>query len=612
MIDHKLSNILLRPAEHLADHTELYARTSRPLVFDETSQTLLVTGTADFMTYLNACPTIKWRTYCGIVDVWLHLELTGDPCEVIITGIPKGARVDEPATQLARHKVSFRAGEGHTLNVNVPGAGMDLVGFSIVSSGTTGVKKGFFSAQVDEASVNRIRIALATTTFKKEHYIIPNIELMRESIGTDDGPIKDAFHMFVVDNGQTLNAEELSDGLVTVIPNRNVGGAGGFARGMLAALDAKTPFTHVILMDDDVHVFPESIKRTFNLLSLASQRYRDAFVNGAMLSVEQPTRLFEDVSHVLRSGAYHKLKPDLSVDRLDQVVANERLDVEVSEAYGAWWFSCIPTSAIRSHGLPLPLFVRCDDVEYGLRCKPTYMTMSGVCVWHESFEGRQRASVDCYQYVRNFLVMAACDGYVNTELFMGRVWRNVRLRLRNLDYGAAELLLDGIDDFLKGPHYLEKVDGATLMRENAHKNDQYIPIDEVDPELLARARLDKMRPRHHRPRTLAGKLVKTLPYDKHLLPDALLRRKPGHSQIAAPDVYDTDTFACDAILVLDASAEKAAVRRMDRARNDAIHVRTRELKRRYQLEHRGVEQAFREEFPHMVSEDFWRSYLGIG
>ena len=39
---------------------------------------------------------------------------------------------------------------------------------------------------------------------------------------------------------------------------------------------------HCLFMDDDVRIFPESLKRTYNLLALARGRYRKAFVNGAM------------------------------------------------------------------------------------------------------------------------------------------------------------------------------------------------------------------------------------------------------------------------------------------------------------------------------------------
>ncbi len=109
---------------------------------------------------------------------------------------------------------------------------------------------------------------------------------MKKQIFASDEPIAKGFHMFVVDNGRTLNVDEVSDDNVTVIPNANVGGAGGFARGMMAALDIDA--THVLLMDDDVRVMPESFIRTFNLLSLRNDDYENAFINGAMLSLEAP------------------------------------------------------------------------------------------------------------------------------------------------------------------------------------------------------------------------------------------------------------------------------------------------------------------------------------
>lgn len=611
MINHRLSNILLNPAEHLMDHHELYARTSGSLIYDTQAKELRVSGTADFTTYLNACSVHKWRTYCGLTHIWLHLELTGDDATIIMTGVAQHTAVHgNDSTILAQHNVSIDK-TPTIIDFEIPCEGMDLVGFQLTSSGTTGIRRGYYYTQVDEESVRPIRIALCTTTFKKEHYIIPNIELMRSAVRANDGGLRTSFHMFVIDNGQTLDAKALSDDLVSVIPNSNVGGAGGFARGMLAALDAEQAPTHVILMDDDVRVFPESIERAFDLLSLAHDSYRDAFINGAMLSLEQPQRLYEDVSHVLRSGTYRKLKPDLCIDTLDQVAKAERISVEVPRAYGAWWFSCIPVSAIREHGLPLPVFVRCDDVEFGLRCNPTYMTMNGICVWHESFEGRPRASVDCYQFVRNFLVMAACDGYVNKDLFMSRVWRNVRLRLRDLEYGAAELLLDGVDDYLKGPDFLTSVDGAALMKKNAAKNDHFIALDDLDPAIRVDARLDQVHPRKHMPLPFVGKLAKTLPYDKHLIPDALLRHTPGHMQLTGPGTFDNDTLACDTILVLSATNDSVAVRQMDRERNAAIHARARKLKKRYQLEHQPVEKAYQEAFPTLTSPEFWRKYLSL-
>ena len=91
----------------------------------------------------------------------------------------------------------------------------------------------------------------------------------------------------VVDNGRSLDVEGLSGGGVFIHPNPNVGGSGGFARGMIESIHQKVKPTHVLLMDDDVSVSPESIRRTYALLSIRREAYIDAFVSGAMLKLEK-------------------------------------------------------------------------------------------------------------------------------------------------------------------------------------------------------------------------------------------------------------------------------------------------------------------------------------
>ena len=97
--------------------------------------------------------------------------------------------------------------------------------------------------------------------------------------------------MLVIDNGRTLDAETLSGDGVRVFPNKNVGGAGGFARGMIEAMRLEKPATHVLLMDDDVQISTESLKRTYQLLSIVNDEYKDSYVSGAMMSYERQKRV---------------------------------------------------------------------------------------------------------------------------------------------------------------------------------------------------------------------------------------------------------------------------------------------------------------------------------
>lgn len=161
----------------------------------------------------------------------------------------------------------------YRVTVPVPRTDKQVVGFVLQAREAICLKRGVYYTMVDESQVNPVVLALCTTTFKKEDYIIPNIEMVKEEIIASDEPIASHFQMFVIDNGQTLDGEALSTDQVHVIPNKNVGGSGGFARGMMEAMASDTGVTHVLLMDDDVSVSTESIKRTFNLLSLCKGKY---------------------------------------------------------------------------------------------------------------------------------------------------------------------------------------------------------------------------------------------------------------------------------------------------------------------------------------------------
>lgn len=609
-IDFKLMNVLLHVDDHAKDDPALYYRGEPEAItsVDAGAPALCITSRVDFLTYVNGLSARKWRQYAGLDTAWLHIELSGKG-GLEVLGVAEGA--DEPRV-LETRDIDCGAPTGFDIEVDLTGE--DLVGFALQADGSSRLEvvRAHYFARVDESQVNDVRLALSTTTFNNERFILPNIDLVKGAVAAEGEPIASRFHMFVVDNGRTLDAAALTDDIVTVIPNPNVGGAGGFARGMMAATEEEGAFTHVLLMDDDVRILPESILRTFNLLSLARGRYKDAFLNGAMLSLEDPARQFEDVAHVISSGKYVKIKDDYRVDELADVIANERADVEVDRAYGAWWYSCIPVSAIRENGLPLSLFVRCDDVEFGIRNNPVYMTMNGICVWHASFEGRWRASVDCYQFTRNFHVLTAVHDCASERLAVTRLKRNVRQNLRDMDYGAAEMLLQGFEDYLAGPEFLMHADGAALMKEHAAFNEKLTPVGEMDPELLASAGvtedvLSRVDLIVRVPTWL--KIWRSAPYDKHYLPDFLLRDEPSYLVKYGPGTIEGSSVARKTVVCLEPTRKSASVRTMDKERFRAIRARERALLARWRKDGAAVRAAYREAMPTLTSRSFWEGYL---
>ena len=619
-IDHTLSNIVLPKGAEPLGGWDLYIKTPEGSVCTPEINGCLLQGSVDFFTYFNACSLAKWKKYAGIKRVYLHLEFANEAinkeyaCTIQFFG---RSYLDSAASSLASG-VRLTSTMGKTkengslvFDLLIPETDYEVIGFALDVRGGVVLEKAYYYARVAEEQINSVKIALCTTTFLKEDYIIPNIELVKNEVLAADDVIARNFHMFVIDNGRTLDAEALSDEGVTVLPNPNVGGSGGFARGMMEAMKHDENFTHVLLMDDDVSISTESLRRTFNLLSLATGKYKNAFINGAMLVAEEPNRQFEDVSYVVNSGAYASVKSNkYYMDQKQYIVRNEHIDVEIPKAYGAWWFSCIPVSAIEQVGLPLPLFVRCDDVEYGMRAKPIYMTMNGICVWHDGFMGRSRASVDSYQYVRNFLIMIAMTDCSSQDLFMLRMERALRLQLRVMSYDAADLILDGIADYLKGPDYFASLNGEEVIKRNAKKNEKLVPLDELAEPYRNVSYNKRLLGDQSRIKPLL-KLMRTLPYDRHLLPDVLLRDTPEAVFYSGLSILSPRTIGTKTLVAIDLEGNQGAVRHMDRERYQQIMDRWKALKS--ELKERGdeVRAAYKEAQPYLTSTEFWEKYLGL-
>lgn len=639
-----LANIVLALDAQLVSCPGIAYRASGATDYSAESGSLAFEGKLDFLTYLNALSWGKWRTYTCVENATLHVAFAGDPCTLQLTAIlPEAGAIHGGAGRFTKRSetaatdrvaisissigepVEFAGSAEFTeIEVSVPEGEYVLVGFELESAGATEIADAYWHADVEESRLQPVRIAIAMTTFRKESYVIPNIEAIRNRVLHADGAAKDAFHLYVVDNGSTLDARVLSGNGVTVIPNANVGGAGGFACGMIAALEGESvpagfDFTHVLLMDDDINVLPESLIRTRNLLALRNSAYGDAFLNGAMLSMQQPNLQFEDIAVVGKSGNYARVKGDLFVDNVADAVRNETIDIEIPRSYGAWWYSCIPMSAIKENGLPLPFFIRCDDVEFGLRNHPKYMTMNGICVWHDCFEDKFNPTM-AYQSYRNQLITDALHGVGERSLVPFIIERALRTHLRNLNYEAADLIVASLEDYLKGPGFIMGENPEELLREHNARGEKLVPFDEAiaqavkeHPELCEV--LKAFEPSLAALKVTSGisqlpiKAIRLLPYDKHLLPDSMLRDVPATAYFGESLTLNPAQVATRVIVACDRTGNNAHVRVMDRERYESIRGRWRSALRQFRARESQLRRAYRDAMPQMTSMEFWKKYL---
>lgn len=615
----RFSNILLEQNPRSLQYPSLYCSSTAPVVFDECANVwkMAEVGTFDFTTYFNSLSVKKLARYTAARKYYLHLELKGAACTVLQTRAGVYSYQSEAVEGSERKLESSSSWNVCDMELAVDPSDV-LVGFSIQTEGEVLIRNSYYSVELPDGDVREVELALATTTFKKEEFIETNIALVKKDVLGSDEPIAKHFHMHVIDNGRTLDASVLSDGRVTVYPNDNVGGAGGFARGMIEAMRQDPVATHVLLMDDDVAVSPESIKRTYNLLRILSEEYRDAFISGAMLNYEIGEDQWEDLGFMTEGGFCRPVKNSLRVSLLHDLVLNESIEpTEEQEAvYAAWWYCCIPVSTIKREGLPLPIFVRYDDVEYGLRCAPPFITMNGICIWHLAFHARYSAAVERYQTTRNAFIAQAVTGMAPKSDFLVELRHNLQLELKKFNYTNAELVLDGFEDFLKGPDFISQPIAEDRFMAANRNAEKLLPFEELKEAVTDVAGLDLDEidePEVYRdePRSKWQALMAFSTFNGQRMFD--IKGKSNCAVIPYQGWFYPagKIHGVDVIIGMDVYNQKGVIRRKDKRRFKEVWKRYKKDMREYKRNKTALEQAYRQARGKLTSAEFWKDYLGI-
>lgn len=632
MIKYKLANVLFDESAQFLEAPTLLVRSTRAFHrsdFDSSVWQLNGPGEHDFTTFFNALSVRKWMSYTVAESFSLHLELCGSACKVQLT------RADEfswDAEELSDSVFEISASEEwQVFDIPLPSLKTDVLeSFKIhIGEGSAFIRNAFYYTEVDEAHIRNVELALCTTTFKKESYIEHNIELVKSKILATDEPVAGCFTQHVVDNGRSLNVAALEAERVHIYPNQNVGGAGGYARGMIAAMRQKPEATHVLLMDDDVVIQPESIIRTFNLLSLVNDEHAGDFVSGAMMDLFEPDVRWEDTGYVTFDGGCVPLKGKAHVGHLHETVTNEVLcprpdqheTADHIQSYAGWWYCVIPMTAIKAYGLPLPVFVRYDDIEYALRCKAKFMTMNGICLWHPSFVRRYSAAVERYQVNRNALVAQFSTGVAPMANFIKRLYHMVQLELKKFNYTNASLVLDGFEDFLKGPEFLVTSDAAerAFMEANRHA-EKLVPLeelreqlDELGVDLLDIVDVDAMKENDvAERRSFSQRVIDYITFNGQRIDMGYVKKDTYAVIDVAGWLYPADRIRRkDMIIAIDLENRCGVVRRLDRNRFGEIWRRYKKDMKQFRRDEKRLREAYAAAGIEFCSVEFWEKYLGL-
>lgn len=413
-----------------------------------------------FDTYFNTLSLLKWVTYTHVNNVKLAITVKGKfKLTLLHMYLESNRRLIyktlSTKTIFAHKKTTL----DFDFNTETPFGGVSFVLESL--SDESYYYDSYYFTNINESYIKPVKLGIGICTYKREDYIKHNIDnILHNIIHNHNCPLKDQLEIFVSDNAGTL--PKFNNEHIHIAKNKNTGGSGGFTRCMLEALkfnsNDSSKLTHLIMMDDDVILDYESIVRTHTILSILKPKYKNSFIGGAMFNFDKPY-----MQHA--SGEYwHGDHCESFIDTYNKnrdmrdlinILENENF---TDANYQAWWYCAIPMSIIRYDNLPLPFFIKSDDIEYSVRNAKHIILLNGICVWHESFESKYSAQNEYYT-VRNYLISAASKNVpLSKERITSFFIKYVKHYVSNYKYLEIEYFCRAINDFLKGTDYVKQID----------------------------------------------------------------------------------------------------------------------------------------------------------
>lgn len=554
-----------------------------------------------FGTYFNSFSIEKWRKYTKTGEYKITLLGSGTVKVTLYHSFLENGEVKVKVLQQTQVELSME----RESSIGIPDFVVKGICYPVVEvlSETAVLEQMSYEGQCQGKVRENIFLALDICTFKREPYVKRNMEKLSNCILENHASsLYGKAEVFISDNGRTLGNSLSQFSKVRVIPNENVGGVGGFTRGMLEAIKEEK-FTHILIMDDDAVIEPSAIEKTYTFLTVLKKEYWGDTIGGGLLRENTPCIQYESGA-VWNRGRIEARKHHLDMSDFKELLKNEQ---EEKIEYAGWWYSCIPVEQIRTYGLPLPIFIHRDDIEYGLRTgREHFIFMNGIGVWHEAFENKMPGATEYYDW-RNLAIVNSIHytDFTSKELFRFLVkW--VTANVIRYRYRYVDMNLRGIEDFLKGVDWLKEQDAQALHKSILAMNYQAVPAEDfigyrgIKEEDIRWENIEKVTAKN------IGKLEKI--FRQITMNGYFLPGKRGKVLVAMPHDNIYDMYRYKEILYIDSNGKAVLVKR---SLNEAIQCYKR-LRRIKKLIDRNFERSrneYAKRYTELTQEAFWKKYL---
>ena len=568
-----------------------------------------------FGTYFNAFAASYWRRWTVVSEVTLSVKLTGRGASVIVyRSMPDGRsqRVDDAT-------VEGEDTEEFTFELSLQSfADGGWYWFDIIAGPHDAILED--ATWVAEVPVDRQQagsVTIGITTMNRPDFCAdlltqigsdPRVEgILDEVIVAEQGTKK------VADNPGFADAQAALGEKLRVIEQANMGGSGGYARAQFETLQSGRS-TYMLCMDDDVVCEPESILRAVTFGDLCR---RPTIVGGHMFSLFAKSRLHSFGEVINRYRFWWQSAPTVwnDWDFAERNLRSARwLHRRIDVDFNGWFMCLIPTEVLRTVGLSLPLFIKWDDSEFGVRASeagfPT-VTLPGAAVWHIPWSDKNDAlDWQSYFHQRNRFIAALLHSPYDRGGRMVRESFNHQIKhLFAFQYSTAELRHRALEDVLAGPDLLHE-QLTTKLPEIRELRAQFPDAQaEADPDAFPPVKRKKPPKKGQDPTQPKGRIAQLVTAAtstvRQALPKRDLAERFPEAALAAMEAKWWMIAQFDSVVVSMPDGTSAAWYHRDRAEFQDLLKRTIEIHARLLAEWPELAERYRESLDDITSPARW-------
>lgn len=569
-----------------------------------------------FGTYFNAFPAGYWRRYTVVdTEVRLTVQLTGAGASVVVhksMANGRSQRVDTAATGAHGEATTFVF--DLSLKPFVDGG---WYWYDVVAGDEDVEVTAYWDAEVPEDRLEHGTVDICITTMNRPDFVakllgqLGNEADLRSYL--DQVMVMEQGTKKMVDSEFFPAAAEALGDTLRVLEQGNLGGSGGYARGQLESVRKGTA-TYALMMDDDVVCEPEGIIRAVTFGDLAR---RPTIVGGHMFSLYSRSRLHSFGEIVQPWRFWWQSAPNVFGD-WDFAARNLRsarwLHHRVDVDFNGWFMCLIPRVVLEQVGLSLPLFIKWDDSEFGLRAKeagfPT-VSFPGAAVWHIPWSDKNDAlDWQAYFHQRNRFIAALLHSpYAGGGRMIRESFNHQVKHLVSMQYSTVELRHLALEDVLAGPGRLHEELPTKLAEINAFRKQFTDARLEADRDAFPAVRRTKP-PRKGRdgteiPGRLGVKLTAAMAPIRQLTKPRELSRDFPEAEVLAMDAKWYNLTRYDAAVVSMNDGTSAALYQRDPEKFRELLGKTAEIHLRLRREWPRLVEEYRAALGEITSPDTW-------